>query len=470
MIFASLVFIFIFLPLYLLVDRRLALSGTKFRNCWLLIMSLLFYVWGEAANVFLLLAMGVINYYAAILIERAERRRKWLLGSFILINLSVLFFFKYLAWGVAMMSDISSWLGFAGGGEKFHIAIPLGISFFTFHAISYLMDVSSSRIKAARSATTFLTYFCMFPHLVAGPIVRYAQVETDLAGRKRTKGLFSFGVYRFLLGLNKKVLIANTAAAVADSAFSLSALNTLGCADAWIGVIAYAIQIYFDFSGYSDMAIGLAAMAGFHFEENFCRPYSCTSIRDFWRRWHISLSTWLRDYLYIPLGGSRAGALKTYRNLFIIFVVCGIWHGASFTFLVWGIWHGLFMVMERLKADKFPSLKAPVMMARAYALTVVLLGWVFFRAESLGDAVTYLGTMLCGGWHSPYLLESWGSTCVLIGAVIFCLLPDKWLPSPTSKTPADFPTQLYVWQALLAVESVALLAQGNRNPFIYFNF
>lgn len=316
MVFASLSFIFILLPLFLVVDfsARLAKSAVL-RNSGLLFISLLFYTWGEAANVFLLFGLGIVNYAAGNYLPKSKNPRRCI-AIFVAVNLAVLIGFKYACWLLAFVIP-------ALVGKK--ASLPLGISFFTFHAISYLIDVHRRHIAPAKTALDFLTYFCMFPHLVAGPIVRYAQVRDDLAGRGPNRDLFSFGLYRFLVGLNKKVIIANSVAVMADSAFLMSAGGHLHFFDAWLGIMAYAVQIYFDFSGYSDMAIGLAAMAGFHFDENFRRPYSSASIREFWRRWHISLSSWLRDYLYIPLGGNKGSRQATYRNLLIVFALCGLW-------------------------------------------------------------------------------------------------------------------------------------------------
>lgn len=472
MIFASISFIFVFLPLYLLIDRLLAHYKVSARNFWLLLASLLFYTWGEAYNVLLLTGLGVLNYGGAFLLKQGRKRRNLSLVLLLMLNLGVLFCFKYFAWSVETALGILDYFFPYSFSRKLYISIPLGISFFTFHAISYLMDVYRGHIQPARSALNFLTYFCMFPHLVAGPIVRYAHVQDDLntRNRKKSTGLFTFGVYRFLQGFNKKVLIANSAAMLADQAFSLSQQGHLSCADAWIGIVAYTVQIYYDFSGYSDMAIGLAAMLGFHFEENFRRPYSCTSMRDFWRRWHISLSSWLRDYLYIPLGGSREGLAKTYRNLLIIFLICGLWHGADFTFVAWGVWHGLFLVLERVWHNRLPSWHAPVAVGRVYAILVVMFGWVMFRAENLGDACSYTFSLFSFSSAKPLLSEFLLPLLILPVGVLICLLPDRWIPSPSSDTPTQFPFFMYFLQALLAVESVALLVQGGRNPFIYFNF
>jgi len=310
----------------------------------------------------------------------------------------------------------------------------------------------------------------MFPHLVAGPIVRYAQVRHEIADRGPDWNLFNFGVYRFLIGLNKKVIIANSVSILADSAFSQNASGSLGMADAWIGILAYSVQIYFDFSGYSDMAIGLAAMAGFKFEENFRRPYSAASIKDFWRRWHISLSSWFRDYLYIPLGGNRRGKFISWRNMIIVFFLCGLWHGANSTFVVWGLWHGCFLIIERFKWVENVLIRVPVLLQRFYAMLVVLLGWVFFRAENLDAALDYMAKLGSGSLTEITLtFYSFGCT-MLVVALILCLLPDRLLPKATSHNPKDFGSFAFCLQMALAFFSLSMLLVNARNPFIYFNF
>jgi alginate O-acetyltransferase complex protein AlgI len=461
MVFASLAFIFMILPLFLAGDflTRPA-QATAWRNIWLIVASLLFYLWGEAYNVFLLLGLGLINYWAGRGLPGSRRPRLWL-ALFVAVNLGVLVGFKYAGWLAALLG-----LAWSGGGPS----LPLGISFFTFHAISYLVDIYRRQIAPAGTALEFLTYFCMFPHLVAGPIVRYAQVSHDLGRRGPDRELFSFGFYRFLLGLNKKVLIANSVSVMADSAFTLSRTGHLQAPDAWLGVLAYTIQIYFDFSGYSDMAIGLAAMAGFRFEENFKRPYSSVSLRQFWRRWHISLSSWLRDYLYLPLGGSRRTLLITGRNLLLVFFLCGLWHGAETTFIVWGLWHGLFLLMERWGPVAERLEKLPVWLTRAYVWVVVLVGWVFFRAENMPAAITYLGNMFTFSLAPATLANYWAALTALAAGMFLCLLPDKYLPAPSSRQPGAYPASLYGVQAAFSVVSVAFLLTGARNPFIYFNF
>lgn len=460
MVFSSLLFTFCLLPLFLVADSGARLlRANALRNSALLGVSLLFYTWGEAANVLILLAMGGMNWLAGWGLART-RRPKLLLAASIAVNLGVLFFFKYAFWLISLTVP---------GIVLETRGIPLGISFFTFHAISYLVDLYRGHIGPARNALDFMTYFCMFPHLVAGPIVRYAQVAGELRTRGPDRDLFAFGVFRFLVGLNKKVLIANSVSILADSAFTVSAASGLGSVDAWIGCVAYTIQIYFDFSGYSDMAIGLAAMAGFRFEENFKRPYSSVSIRDFWRRWHISLATWFRDYLYIPLGGSKKTEVVTYRNLLLVFLLCGLWHGASFNFVIWGLWHGMFLVLERLPFGRVLE-SLPRLVTRAYTLLVVMFGWIFFRAECLNDAIRYLGQMFSFSFTPSILFYHAAAPLFLVVGVMLCLLPDKVIAAPTSRNPAAFTMGTFVLQALLAVASVGLLVVGTRNPFIYFNF
>lgn len=460
MVFASLPFMFFILPLFLVCDGAARLTGSvTARNAVMLALSLLFYTWGEAANVFLLLALGMVNYGAGLLVARSTRPRMYLAG-FVALNLAVLVFFKYTFW---LLSFITPSL------MAKPLAMPLGISFFTFHAISYLVDIYRKHIDPARNGLDFLTYFCMFPHLVAGPIVRFAHVRAEMAARGPDRELFSFGMYRFLLGLNKKVLIADQVSLLADTAFSLSGSGHLAFFDAWIGITAYAIQIYFDFSGYSDMAIGLAAMAGFRFEENFRRPYSAASIRDFWHRWHISLSTWFRDYLYIPLGGSRRSEMSTYRNLLLVFFLCGLWHGADITFVIWGLWHGLFLLFERRGLGALVE-KLPLFVSRGYVALVVLVGWVFFRAGTFDAAVAYLGVMASPSF-APAVLPYYSiAVAALAVGCVLCLISDQLLPCPTSGTPEAFPLEAYCLHGALAVVSVALLLTSTRSPFIYFNF
>jgi alginate O-acetyltransferase complex protein AlgI len=460
MVFSSITFIFFLLPLFLIFNFiALSTKSSNLRNTSLLFVSLLFYTWGEAYNVLILVVLGFINFIAGRWLHNTKKPRFWLI-MFLVFNVGLLVGYKYTYWLLSFFLP-----AFVGRKQS----MPLGISFFTFHAISYLIDVYRRHVQPARSASAFLTYFCMFPHLVAGPIVRYAQIKGDLYIVKYDKDLLSFGLYRFLIGLNKKVIIANSVAVLADSAFTFSKLGTLNVADAWVGISAYAIQIYFDFSGYSDMAIGLAAMAGFRFEENFMRPYSSRSIKEFWQRWHISLSSWLKDYVYIPLGGSKCTNFATYRNLLIVFILCGIWHGANFTFLIWGLWHGFFLVIERLPVVRVFQV-IPTYVSRLYTVIVVIFGWIFFRADSITAARSYFLDLFTGPIGPMTLTYHLKALYILIISVLVCIIPDKYVYLPTSQKKYDFSIISYLFQICIGIYSISILLYNLRNPFIYFNF
>lgn len=347
MVFASLPFIFFILPLFLTLDF-LSQKKNLIRNFFIILVSLFFYVFdGGTHSLKILLAYGVLNFFLGYILEYVKSKNHILknltLNLFVAINLLALVFYKYSFWLVNLLHDNDVADNITAKPQ----ILPLGISFFTFHAISYLIDISRGELNGKSNVVNFLTYFFMFPHLIAGPIVRYKQVKDDLVERTYDQSLFSYGLYRFILGVNKKILIANSVAPIANMAFTYH-VASISTADAWLGAVAYMIQIYFDFSAYSDMAIGLAAMAGFRFSENFNQPYLSTSIKDFWRRWHISLSSWLRDYVYIPLGGSRVPTYRIYANLITVFFLCGLWHGANMTFVIWGLYNGLFLILERL--------------------------------------------------------------------------------------------------------------------------
>ncbi len=459
MVFSSLPFLFLVFPLFILaLVCSSFFKNAGLRNIFLILLSLFFYIWEESTNVFILIAICLINFYGALYLNN-EKYGKKIFIVLIAVNLLVLFTFKYSLWCFSFFTD-----RFMGKN-----IMLLGISFFIFHAISYIADVYTKKIEVCKSLTNFSTYFYMFPHLVAGPIVRYAQIKDDVYAWHLSKELFSFGMYRFLLGLNKKIIIANSVSILADYTFSASSPTVFSFLEAWIGIIAYALQIYFDFSAYSDMAIGLAAMAGFRFEENFNRPYISKSIREFWRRWHISLSTWLRDYLYIPLGGSRKSIRITYRNLFLVFLLCGIWHGANFTFIIWGIWHGIFICLERAWLEK-KLIALPSFIQHAYLLVVILLGWVFFRAENLPYALEYLSVLFnFSSFEFSFANTAFSLFMLLIG-IIICVLPQNFIIVPTSHTPANFKLYQLIFQFILSCFAVLLLLSSSRNPFIYFNF
>jgi len=388
MIFSSVSFLFLLLPI---VVACTFLAGARYRNHILFAGSLIFYFWGEGMFTLLLLGSIAVNYILARGIENSiGRHRKLLLTLGVCCNLLPLFILKYLGFAVASLQPIFLVLGLQPWhGEPLHL--PAGISFFTFQAISYLVDVFRRIVPAEQKILNCGLYISMFPQLIAGPIVRYHDIAGQLVRRTITTGGFAGGAERFVFGLGKKVLIADPLGIKADYIFQLP-INELSTGDAWLGAICFSLQIYYDFSGYSDMAIGLGRMFGFRLPENFMYPYISRSLREFWRRWHISLSTWLRDYLYIPLGGNRGGTKRTLANLLIVFLLCGLWHGANWTFVVWGLWHGLFLVVERV----IPLRQNTIIHKGAgwlYTSAVVVIGWVIFRSTSLDAAWHYLQVM-----------------------------------------------------------------------------
>jgi alginate O-acetyltransferase complex protein AlgI len=386
----------------------------------------------------------------------------------IILNLGALFIYKYSGW----CSEIPG-LGFLP-----KLALPLGISFFTFHAISYLVDVYRKDIMPAGSVIEFACYFVMFPHLVAGPIVRFSHVQNDLKDRKYSIDSFYNGICRFVIGLAKKTLIANQVAVVADAAFA-SPTETLGTTGAWLGAVAYTLQIYFDFSAYSDMAIGLATMFGFRFHENFNHPYGANSMQDFWKKWHISLSTWLRDYLYIPLGGNRKGSSRTYSNLILVFLFCGLWHGANWTFVIWGLYHGVFLVLERLKAVQCLKLKLGVFM-HVYVTLVIIFGWVIFRADSIAQANHYLLNMIIPNSIEIPVQVDYNCSHQFWAALVIGIIASTgafaslWvkirslLVTNTGKVCWELGNLVY--GVAIAILSIMALLAGTYNPFIYFRF
>lgn len=480
MLFSSAIFLFLYLPFFLIIYY---LTPRRWQNALLFGASLLFYAWGEGEVVLVLLGSALINFMAGRLIENGQRRAGlWLslVGS-----LSLLFYYKYANFLVDSTRGFAQAFMFpvADNLTMAQIALPIGISFYTFQGISYTLDIYWGRIRANRSFLDYGTYVAMFPHQIAGPIVRYADIAPELTDRRVTLDKFGIGAERFIIGLAKKILLANTFAHVADTVFNAPA-NSYPTATAWLGIVAYSLQIYFDFSGYSDMAIGLGKMVGFDFKENFNYPYVARSIQDFWRRWHISLSSWFRDYVYIPLGGNRGSNLRTYRNLLIVFFVTGLWHGASWNFIIWGLYHGLFLLIERAGLGKRLD-RLPAFLGHLYALLVVLVGWVFFRAEDLTSAVAYLQKM-SGLAQQPALLAyppSYFLNGELIGTFLLAFVlatpvyhrfQAGWhtLLSRFMAKPARLTANLVYTLGLvgLFVLSVAYLAADTYNPFIYFRF
>ena len=391
MVFTSTVFLGLFLPLLFAVYF---LANTAARPYVLLLFSLIFYAWGEPSAVVVMIALMVLNYLLALGIAALGNRRAAtaLLALAVVSDLGALVGYKYLGFLAANLQPLCRLAGVEFAVPS--IALPIGISFYVFQIISYVVDVRRGDVAAQRNPFKFMLYVSLFPQLIAGPIVRYATIAADIENRRADFENIVAGIRRFAIGLAKKVLIADTMASIVDVIFAAK-VETIPTAYCWLGAVAYTLQIYFDFSGYSDMAIGLGRVFNFRFLENFDHPYCARSVQEFWRRWHISLSTWFRDYLYIPLGGNRKGALRTYCNMFTVFLLCGLWHGAAWNFVVWGVYHGVGLVVERAGFGKLVT-KLPKPLANAYLLLFVIVGWVFFRAPDLGYAAAYLGNMFGG--------------------------------------------------------------------------
>jgi len=487
-LFPSTVFLFLFLPGLLLLYYG---APVGLRNSILLLASLLFYAWGETVYVALMLLSIGVNYGFGLAVSGAApaRRRRWLilaLGT----NLASLAWFKYAGFLAANMNVALGAIG-APALPKVDVHLPLGISFFTFQAMSYVIDVYRGTCTVQRRLDRVALYICLFPQLIAGPIVRYHDVAEQLGARGHRSEVFVSGVQRFILGLAKKMLVANTAGGVADQVFALPAAE-LSAGLAWLGIVCYALQIYFDFSAYSDMAIGLGRMFGFRFLENFNYPYISQSLTEFWRRWHISLSRWFRDYLYIPLGGNRISSPRTYANLCIVFLLCGFWHGASWNFIIWGALHGAFLVLERAGLSGVLQ-GLPRALRHAYTLFVVLIAWVYFRAETLDQANAYVLALLGLGEGDdrlarlPLLLTHDVVSVVLVGALLSApVFPAlrAWFAvwDGRGSQAGEGAGASIVWSdalrggiamlgyGTLFLVAVAFVAAGTYNPFIYFRF
>jgi alginate O-acetyltransferase complex protein AlgI len=471
MLFSSTVFVFAFLPLvlstYLLMAR---LGGVPARNALLLVVSLLFYAWGETGYVAILLVSIVANHVFGLWIDRARtpigRRRA--VGVAVATNLAGLCIFKYANFLVDGWNAALSPLGVPAIALA-PVHLPIGISFFTFQAITYVVDVYRRDAPVDPNPFRVALYISLFPQLIAGPIVRYRWIASELRRRSASAEDVAAGIRRFTIGLGKKVLLANTLAVPADRIFALPP-DELSSAVAWLGACCFALQIYFDFSGYSDMAIGLGRMLGFHFPENFLHPYTSRSIREFWRRWHVTLSTWFRDYLYIPLGGSHGTAARTYVNLLAVFVLCGLWHGASLTFLGWGLLHGGLMVAERLGLGTVLE-RLPGALARAYTLIAVLLAWVVFRADDATHGGRYLAALFtpAGEYDVALFLDAKVGLALAAGA----LGSTPWVDAVRGRLGDRSTTWVAARFAALngvLVACAMALASGTHNPFIYFRF
>ncbi len=464
MVFSSIIFLFYFLPIILILYY---LSPKKHRNAVLFFGSLFFYAWGEPVYVCLLLLSTVFNFFLGIKIEKEEKdakKRKTILIAGIALNIAILVFFKYTNFLIDIINVILPY-----DIPSVKITLPIGISFFTFQTMSYIIDVYRKTTKAQKKYIDFGTYVALFPQLIAGPIVRYNSIDYQLSKRRETIEGFTSGTVCFVAGLAKKVLIANNIGVLWET-ISSSPVGELSVLSAWLGVIAYAFQIYFDFSGYSDMAIGLGRMFGFEFEKNFDYPYISRSITEFWRRWHISLSTWFKEYVYIPLGGNRVSSKRNYLNLLIVWTLTGIWHGAGMNFLIWGLYYALILIAEKRFLLKILD-RIPGFFKNIYSLILVLIGWVFFASPTMSDAASYIKVMFGFGASSVidnvFIYNIFSYMTILIVAFI------GMLPYPKRIWEKHFGEKISYTMAVVAVVlviCVAYLIDSSYNPFLYFRF
>ena len=465
MVFSSGTFLFFFLPVLLFFYYNPVLKGRRFRNYVLFIGSVLFYAWGEPIFVFLLLFSVVVNWGIGLLIAGADKRgerwgKGWMITG-IVWNVLLLVVFKYLNF---LAANLGLLLHRDAGRYEVSIALPIGISFFTFQIMSYIIDVYRKKVKVQKNVFYVGMYVMMFPQLIAGPIVRYETVEDEIQGRKETPEEFTAGITRFVFGLGKKLLLANYLGQMADYVWAAQERSVIL---AWIGAVAYTMQIYFDFSGYSDMAIGLGRMFGFHYDENFNYPYIAKSITEFWRRWHISLSVWFRDYVYIPLGGNRVGRGRNYWNLFVVWLLTGIWHGANWIFILWGLGYFVLLIFEKsIGRTKEKGI------SHAYTIFFVILLWVLFRSASITQAGSYIGTMFgigAAGFVGEKAVTFLSYTWLLLTAGILGCLPI--VPLIRRKMPLRTQEWISAGSMLLVFAlSILALVAGDYNPFIYFNF
>ena len=457
MIFSSLIFLFFFLPTFLLVYY---LAPLKYKNIVLLLFSLLFYSWGEPIYILLLIFSSLLNYYGSKIVEKSIdlKKKKVYFVIVIILNILLLGIFKYCDFIIGNLNLLGLNL------EKLSIALPLGISFFTFQTMSYTIDIYKNKDIIPDTFWNFLTYVSMFPQLVAGPIVRYDEVSRELKQRTVTKDNFFNGFFKFLTGLFKKVLLANNIGYI----FSLITKNmdNISLLTAWLGIISFALQIYYDFSGYSDMAKGIGEMLGFKYPDNFNYPYTATSITDFWRRWHITLSSWFKDYVYIPLGGNRCSKILNIRNILIVWLLTGIWHGASWNYVLWGLYFGLILLIEKFLLKKIID-KLPRFFKHFYAIILILIGWVIFAFEDINIGINYLKNMFINGniIDNNFIFFLKNYFVFYIFGIIFCIPFYK-------KIKMNIITRIIVIIAylFLFLITVASLVGDSYNPFLYFRF
>ncbi len=467
MLFSSAIFLFYFLPALLLLYH--CAPGIKAKNYSLLLFSFVFFMWGGAFFTLILLLSIIFNYFTGLAIQKFHSRTS--LAIAVGGNLLVLCIFKYANFmidnlnGVLNAFDLSK-INYPG------ILLPIGISFYTFHAISYNMDVFHKRSKAQANIFDMALYIILFSQLVAGPIIRYNIFAPQLLGRQHSLEKFASGVERFIIGLGKKVLIANTIGRIADDAFAQNVTH-MDSLFSWTGIVCYTLQIYFDFSGYSDMAIGLSRMFGFEFPENFNLPYIAKSIKDFWNRWHISLSSFFKDYLYIPLGGNQNGKMRTHLNLLIVFFLTGLWHGANYTFIVWGMMHIGFLLLERTRFGNFLK-RMPALLSGLYTFFIVMMAWIPFRASSMSYAYNYWKALFVGNVNTQLTL-SYFTTDVIIALSVALILAFnihglRVRISTTKNLQPFIETSKTVFLLIILLSSAIYLLSGTYNPFIYYQF
>lgn len=470
MLFSSLTFLFGFLPILLII--YFIVKNRNIRNLILLLFSLVFYAWGEPKYIILMLITITVVYLFGILInkfdiEKKYKEKKISLLLCIIVVIGNLIFFKYTNF---LLDNLRNIFGF--NIKNLNIVLPIGISFYTFQILSYIIDLYNKKIKVQKNILSLALYVSLFPQLIAGPIVRYETIEDEINNRKETLEDVIKGIKRFIIGLSKKVIIANNMAMLADLIFN-NHNNSYGTSIIWLGVLAYTLQIYFDFSGYSDMAIGIGNVFGFHFLENFNYPYISKSVTEFWRRWHISLSTWFRDYIYIPLGGNRVSKIKWIRNIFIVWALTGLWHGAAWNFIIWGLYYGILLLLEKLYLNKLLD-KLPKFINYIYTIVIVMIGWMIFRANSLNEILLFIKTMFIyhkTDWVTIISenLSTFNSLLFIIPAIIFSFPVINIIKDKYGNKTVYIIIDNIILIGLFGI-CILYLTSSSYNPFIYFRF
>ena len=476
MLFATTIFLLFFLPATIgsyYIEK--SFFGNRFRNIVLLLFSYLFYAYGAAEFVFILFFSTVSDYLIGLALRESKYHRKWWVGISTILNLGLITYFKYANFVVTEITNWIAAMGVDAPQDWVAVALPIGISFFTFQKMSYIIDIYRRQAEPITRFVDFALYVAMFPQLIAGPIVRFKDISGQLKLRTETWERFYLGAMRFCWGLSKKVFIADACGQIADAVFELN-MGALDTKSAWLGAAAYTLQIYFDFSAYSDMAIGLARLFGFELRENFNRPNAAVSMTDFWRRWHISLSTWFRDYLYIPLGGNRKGTARTAFNLLLVFTLCGLWHGANWTFVVWGLYHGFFLGIERLTGIRNLPQHRWIVPRRAVTFLLVMFGWVLFRSENIASAIAFVQTMVIPS-DLPLAFDVYEvlhhRNILFMAIAAAGTLGASRLPTIESIMRCEGPLRAIVSMTLLFIMlpyCAGTMMAGGSHPFIYFRF